>query len=159
MTKIAYNLVVLVLFAFILWGCCKNKNECVEGSFRVQPFIEKYGDFWCTGNNEYTYIFNHKYQIDSLSYCTFSPPVAFPIDETDMVYIMVGKMAYHYRDTFYSKLFKDTCSKKLTYEVNMVQRDTVYNTFPGVVSMFCSIENIPADYQVEVKYKYVPLPE
>ncbi|MCO5280147.1 MAG: hypothetical protein M9931_03700 [Chitinophagales bacterium] len=94
-----------------------------------------------------------------LSYCTFSPPVAFPIDETDMVYIMVGKMAYHYRDTFYSKLFKDTCSKKLTYEVNMVQRDTVYNTFPGVVSMFCSIENIPADYQVEVKYKYVPLPE
>ncbi|MFN8287799.1 MAG: hypothetical protein U0V74_13665 [Chitinophagales bacterium] len=99
-----------------------------------------------------------KAEIDSLADCTFSPPVPFPADETDFVYIMFGKMSYYRYDTFQTSLFKDTCSKKLTYQVNMIQRDTTHWQFPGVMSMFCEVENIPADYQVEVKYQYVPLP-
>ena len=155
------NVIYIVLSSVLLVvsGCCKDKNDCKSENFQIQPFIEKYGDFWCTGNEEYTYILRKKSQIDSLANCSFSPPVAFPIDETDIAYIMVGKIAYHYRDTFQTKLLKDSCQRTLTYEVNMIQQDTVFNTFPGVVSMFCSVENIPADYQVEVKYKYVPLPE
>lgn len=103
---------------------------------------------------------HRKSQIDSLTDCTFSPPVAFPVDETDFVYIMFGKMSYYYKDTFQTAVFKDTCLKKVTYEVNMIQRyKTLESNGGGVRSMFCSLENIPADYQVEVKYKYVPLGE
>ena len=142
----------------MIGGCCKDKKSCKGSAFQIHPFTERYAKFECQNNNEYTYIFRNSKQIDSLQpTCSFAVPVAFPIDETDMVYIMFGKTAYHYRDTFQTNLLKDTCNKTLTYEVNMVQQDTAFNTFPGVVSMFCSVQNIPADYKVEVKYKYVPL--
>ncbi len=159
MIKNIYNGIVLMLITFALWGCCKDKNDCKSENFQVQPFIERYYTFTCGGNlYEYEYIKRKKIQIDSLSDCTFSPPVAFPIDETDMLYIMFGKMSYHYDDTFQTNLLKDTCLKKIIYEVNMIQRDTaLWSNGGGVLSMFCSVENIPADYQVEVKYKYVPL--
>ena len=84
--------------------------------------------------------------------------MAFPVDETDFAYIMFGKMSYFRYDTFQTALFKDTCAKKLVYQVDMIQRDTTHRQFVGALTMFCSVENIPADYQVEVKYTYVPLP-
>lgn len=148
-----------ITILFLITGCCKRKTEnpCIATQFSVAPFVERYGTFWCGGNNEYAYILRTESEIDSLSGCSFSPPVPFPVDETNMVYIMFGKTAYHYRDTFQTSLFKDTCNKKLIYQVDMVQQDTAYNTFPGVVSIFSEVENIPTDYQVEVKYKYVPI--
>ncbi len=147
---------------FIISGCCKHKPDivCNPASLETQPFIQRFAVFSCGSNDyDYTYIARRKEQIDSLTACTFSPPVAFPIDETGMVYIMFGKMSYYYNDTFASThILKDTCSKKLVYEVNMVQRDTtLWSNGGGVLSMFCSVENVPADYQVEVKYKYIPI--
>ncbi|MBL7777585.1 MAG: hypothetical protein JNK66_04720 [Chitinophagales bacterium] len=151
---------VIVAVATLLGSCCKDKAHCASAPYYVDPFIEKYYTFTCGGNlYEYEYIMRRKSQIDSITDCTFSPPVAFPIDETDFVYIMIGKMSYFYGDTFQASLSKDTCLKKLIYDVSMIQRDTAQLQFPGTRSMFCAVENIPPDYQVEVKYKYVPLPE
>jgi hypothetical protein len=143
-------------------GCCKHKDEntCNSTQFHVSPFLERYGNFTCGGNlYEYQYVMQRKSQIDSLFDCTFSPPVPFPVDETDFVYIMFGKMSYFYKDSFQTVLYKDTCLKKLTYDISLIQThlDSLSNG-GGVLSLFCSVENIPADYQVEVKYKYVPLP-
>ncbi len=145
---------------FLIAGCCKHKNEniCNTSTYALSPSLERYGYFSCGGNlYEYEYIKRKKAQIDSLFDCTFSPPVPFPVDETDLVYIMFGKISYYRYDTFQTNLFKDTCSKKLTYQVDMIQRDTTHRQFPGALSIFCSVENIPADYQVEVNYKYVPI--
>ena len=150
----------LILLLF-MDSCCKHKgdNICNSNNASINPFIEKYYVFTCGGNlYEYQYVMRKKSQIDSLTDCTFSPPVAFPVDETNFVYIMLGKMSYYRYDTFQTALFKDTCLKKLVYQVDMIQRDTTHWQFPGVMSMFCSVENIPADYQVEIKYKYVPIP-
>ncbi len=156
------TIILLVLIPFVIAGCCKNKSEnlCIANEFQVSPFIEKYGYFTCGGNlYEYQYIMRSEAQIDSLFDCNFSPSVPFPADETDFVYIMFGKMSYYRHDTFQTALLKDTCLKKLVYRVDMIQRDTTHRQFPGVLSMFCEVENVPADYQVEVKYQYVPLPE
>lgn len=154
------NKVIAIVILFLVTGCCKHRgheNPCVANQFNISAITERYSDFWCTGNDEYTYVLRSKAQIDSLSECHFSPPAPFPVDETDYVYIMFGKMSYYKYDTFNTALFKDTCSKKLVYQVDMIQRDTTHWQFPGVMSMFCEVENIPADYQVEVKYKYVPI--
>ena len=146
----------------IIAGCCKHKTEtiCNPTTFQVIPFVEKYGYFFCGGNDyEYTYTLRKKIQIDSLADCTFSPPVAFPVDETNMLYIAVGRLSFYRNDTMAeTRITKDTCSKKVVYEVNMKQRDTTLAAggLGAVMSIFCSIENIPADYQVEVKYQYVP---
>jgi hypothetical protein len=152
-----------ICFLFLA-GCCKDKNgtSCKGDSFEIAPFLERYGYFTCGGNlYEYQYVMRKKAQIDSLSDCTFSPPVPFPVDETDFVYIMLGKTFEYYKDTFQTTLWKDTCNKKLIYEVNRIQRDTARYCCPygitAVSSMFCTVENIPADYEVEVKYKYVPI--
>jgi hypothetical protein len=150
-----------VFLCLLINGCCKHKSEntCIPNSFRVNPFIEKYAYFTCGGNlYEYQYIKRKQAQIDSLTDCTFSPPIAFPVDETDMVYIMYGKMSYYYRDSFQTQLLKDTCLKTLTYQVNLIQTHTdSLSNGGGVLSTFCAVQNIPADYKVEVKYKYVPL--
>lgn len=155
-------LVSVVALFFLICGCCKDKNDtlCNSNDVPVKPFLEKYYVFTCGGNlYEYLYVMHRKSQIDSLTDCTFSPPIAFPIDETDMVYIMYGKMSYYRYDTFQTTLLKDTCARKLVYQIDMLQRDTTHWQFPGVMSIFCSVENIPPDYEVEVKYKYVPLGE
>lgn len=141
-------------------GGCKDKDKtCKSGAFTVQPFLEKRHVFQCNNSEEFTYIFRKKEQIDSLNpTCFTTGSVAYPTDETNIVYILVGRASLHYRDTIsVTQLQKDTCNKKLTYEVDMIQRDTTHWQFPGVMSMFCSVENIPADYEVEVKYKYVPI--
>lgn len=148
------------LVLLLITGCCKHKTEsvCNANQFQINALREKYGSFTCGGNlYEYQYIMRRQAEIDSLFDCHFAPPVPFPVDETNMIYIMVGRMAYHYRDTFQTTLFKDTCNKILVCQLDMVQQDTAFNTFPGVVSIFSEVENIPADYQVEVKYKYVPI--
>ena len=45
------------------------------------------------------------------------------------------------------------------YSISLIQRDTTVLSNGGAVKgIFCTVENIPADYEVEVKYKYVPLP-
>ncbi|OJV27192.1 MAG: hypothetical protein BGO32_04805 [Bacteroidetes bacterium 37-13] len=158
----------LTLLYLLFSGCkkdkCQKQNECKGTPYEISPFIERYGSIFCGVNDyEYTYIFRKRAQIDSISKCTFSPSPAFPIDESNMAYIMFGKLSYHYKDTLITNLVIDTCSKLLTYEVNMIQRDTTVLCCPYGISVvrtiFCSVENIPADYQVEVKYKYVPLPE
>ncbi len=143
-------------------GCCKHKNDtsCIANDTSILPFTEKRSNFHCGSNNyDYTYIYRKKSEIDSLEpVCSFSPPVPFPVDETDFVYIMFGKMSYFYKDSFQTALYKDTCLKKLTYDISMIQTHTDSLTNGGgVLSIFCSAENIPADYQVEVKYKYVPI--
>lgn len=157
-------LVAAVALFFGISGCCKDKKDtlCNSSQVSAKPFLEKYYVFTCGGNlYEYQYIMRRKSQIDSLTDCTFSPPVAFPVDETNFVYIMVGKTFEFYKDTFQTSIWKDTCAKKLIYEVNRIQRDTTRYCCPygatAVSSMFCSVENIPPDYQVEVKYKYVPI--
>jgi hypothetical protein len=154
----------VVALSFLIDGCCKNKKDilCKSENIEIKPFLERYYVFTCGGNlYEYEYIMRRKSQIDSLTDCTFSPPVPFPIDETDFVYIMVGRTFEFYKDTFQTSIWKDTCAKKLIYEVNRIQRDTSRYCCPygitAVSSMFCSVENIPPDYQVEVKYKYVPI--
>ena len=145
----------------LIGGCCKDKNDCKASSFTVNPLIEKYDAFQCNNNNqEYTYVFEKKAQIDSLiPMCFITSPIATPLDDLNMKYLIVGRVTTHRRDTFQTNLFKDTCLKILTYDVSMIQRDTTHWDIPGgVQSIFCSVENIPADYKVEVKYKYVPLP-
>ncbi|HWB64747.1 MAG TPA: hypothetical protein VG603_14625 [Chitinophagales bacterium] len=157
------NMLILIGgLSIILIAGCKHKTDtsCIPNTFSVNPFVERKSDFHCGSNNyDYTYIFRKKSEIDSLEpICSFSPPVPFPVDETDFVYIMFGKMSYFYKDSFQTILYKDTCLKKLTYDISMIQThlDSLSNG-GGVLSLFCSVENIPADYQVEVKYKYVPL--
>jgi hypothetical protein len=152
-------ILLLCVGIFVGTGCCKDKKSCKGGEFQIHPFIERYAKFECQNNNEYTYIFRNSKQIDSLQpTCSFAVPVAFPIDETNMIYFIIGKGSYHRRDTFNTSVVKDTCFKTLTYQVDMIQRDTATWEFPGgVQSMFCAVQNIPADYKVEVKYKYVPL--
>jgi len=151
------------IFLITLAGCCKDKNLCKNEFLSIRPFIERFYIFWCNNNDvEYTYIFNNSQQIEDLRpTCFFIAPVAFPIDEKNMQYFLVGRLSYHQKDTFQTSLLKDTCSKTLVYDVSMIQRDTAYY-FPdrrgGILSMYCAVENIPADYKVEVKYKYVPLP-
>lgn len=159
---------VIALLCLLVSGCkkdkCEKPPECEGSPYEISPFAERYGSIFCGGNDyEYTYIFRKKAQIDSITECTFSPSPAFPIDESNMVYIMFGKLSYHHKDTLATSLLLDTCSKLLTFEVDMIQRDTTVLCCPYgisvVRSMFCSAANIPADYQVEVKYRYVPLPE
>jgi len=83
----------------------------------------------------------------------------FPINEDSVVYIAIGKFSTYYKDTFETTIVKDVCEKKMFYNINMIQRDTVVLSNGGAVKgIFCIVENIPADYEVEVKYKYVPLP-
>ncbi len=149
----------ITIIAFAVVGCRKNKEVCVGDAFGVNPFVERFFVFKCNNNDtEYTYTFTNREQIDSLKpVCFFTAPIAFPVDETDMLYIALGKMSYHYSDTFKTNIIKDKCSKRVTYDVQMIQRDTTPFQFPGIISMYCAVENIPADYQVEVKYKYVPL--
>jgi hypothetical protein len=152
----------ITLILFFNSACKKEKNKCVGDAFLIQPFVDRSGVFYCGSNDfEFTHIVRKKSQIDSLTNCSFSPPVAFPIDETNMVYIAFGKLSYHHKDTITTTIMKDSCSKVLIYDVSMIQRDTTSLCCPEGISVvrniFCSVENIPADYQVEVKYKYVPL--
>ena len=151
---------LLIVFGIFFMGFHKdNKNECVGNAFGVNPFVERFFIFRCNNDDaEYTYIFTNKEQIDSLKpVCFFTAPIAFPIDEANMLYMAVGRMSYHYNDTFQTNISKDTCSKLITYDVKMIQRDTTPFQFPGIISMYCAVENIPSDYKVEIKYKYVPL--
>jgi hypothetical protein len=155
---------MVVISVIIISGCCKKQDtNCKIGSYSIQPFVQKIDAFQCNnGNNEYTYIVNSKAQIDSLApTCFVTSSIAVPLDEMNMKYIVAGRLSYHHNDTFQTTLLKDTCLKTLTYEVDMIQRDTTHFCCPfgsgGVVSIFCSVQNIPADYKVEVKYKYVPL--
>lgn len=144
-------------------GCCKEKNSCKSVVFQTTPFVERANKYRCNnGASEFTHIFSNSQQIEDLKpTCFFTAPIAFPIDETNMRYFLVGRLSYHQKDTFQTVLLKDTCLKTLVYDVSMIQRDTAYY-FPdrkgGILSMFCAVENIPSDYKVEVKYKYVPLP-
>lgn len=153
---------LIVVALILIGGCCKEKDTCKENKIMLNAFAERYYYFKCNNNDEYTFLFTKSSQIDSLQpTCFFLQPSAFPIDENGMRYILVGRLSYHNRDTFQTALSKDTCLKTVTYEVNMVQRDKAYS-FPdsigAIQSMYCAVENIPADYKVEVKYKYVPLP-
>ncbi len=161
-----YSLLAVVLLFMLLIGCKKDKcvkqTECKTARYTISPFAERYGSIFCGGNDyEYTFILRKKEQIDSITECTFSPSPAFPIEDSNMVYIMFGKLSYHHKDTLNTTLFIDTCQKLLTYEVAMIQQDTTVLCCPYgisvVRSIFCSVENVPADYQVEVKYKYVPI--
>jgi len=161
MKNVIYGVLLFGLGIFLA-GCCKDKDgECLDNAFSVKPFTERFYVFRCNNNDvEYSYVLRSREQIDSLQpVCFFTAPVAFPIDEIDMLYIALGKMSYHYSDTFKTNIIKDTCNKLVTYDVQMIQRDTTLFQFPGIISMYCAVENIPADYRVEVKYKYVPLPE
>jgi len=159
--------IILIFIAIVgISGCCKDKagNLCNADAFEVQPFVQTTTKYRCNGNDEYTYILRSKEQVDSLEPNCFSiGPLAFPIDETNMAYIIIGRLSYHNKDTFLmSSLLKDTCAKRVTYEINMMQRDTTVNCCPygigAIMNVFCSVENIPVDYEVEIKYKYVPLP-
>ncbi|HRN95765.1 MAG TPA: hypothetical protein PL084_13665 [Chitinophagales bacterium] len=160
-TRLKFTIYTLV--CFFISACCKHKSEnvCNPTPFSIQPFVEKRHIFQCNNSDEFTYIFRKKKQIDSLSpTCFFIGSVAFPTEDTNMVYLMIGRTSSHYKDTIsIAQLLIDTCNKHLIYNISMVQTDTTLNTFPGRRTIFCSVENIPADYQVEVKYKYVPLPE
>lgn len=152
----------LATLLFFVSGCCKDKQSCKGEVFQVNPFVERYSKFECQNNNEYTYIFKSSSEIENLKpTCFFTSPIAFPINETNMRYFLVGRLSYHQKDTFQTLLLKDTCSKTLVYDVNMIQRDTAYY-FPdrrgGILDIYCAVEDVPADYKVEVKYKYVPLP-
>ena len=161
MRKIIIQLVFLVSLISFFNGCCKEKKECKNGIVKLTPFIERIETFDCNnGESDYTYIFTKRLQIDSLQpTCYFTSPVAFPLDESGMRYILVGRFSTHYKDTLESILHMDTCSKNLTYELNMIQKDTTFwSNGGGTQHIFCAVENIPADYKVEVKYKYVPLP-
>jgi len=158
MNKFKFMFFVFIL-SCSLSNCCKDKHECNGIAFQIKPFVEKYGEFSCGSNDyEYTYIFNSSKQIDSLYPICKLRNVAFPIDETNMKYFIIGRTAYHYRDTFTTSISKDTCLKTITYGVNMIQQNTALNTYPGTISIFTALENIPADYNVSVNYKYVPLP-
>lgn len=159
MKKYYFISVFILFFLFGFYGCCKKNNDCVSSSLKVIPFTERFNYFNCNDSSEKTYVFRKKAQIDSLSpQCEIYFPVPFPIDEIDMAYIIFGKMSYYRKDTFETALYKDTCNKKLTYDVTMIQRtDSSLGSFAWPLYMFCSVENIPADYQVEVKYKYVPI--
>lgn len=144
----------------ILSGCCKNKSDCKSGNLTLKPFLERIETFDCNnGESDYTYIFSNSKQIDSLQpTCFFTAPVVFPLDESNMRYLLVGRFSAHYKDTLESTLYKDTCSKILTYDVRMIQRDTaLWSNGGGIQHIFCSVQNIPPDYKVEVKYKYVQL--
>lgn len=158
MKNSSLSLTLIVASILMLAGCCKEK-ACKEEQVETKPFVEKFAHFTCGGNlYEYQYVYRSKADIDTLSDCTFTPPVAFAVDEKDFVYIMYGKMSYYYADTFQTFLQKDDCNKRIIYNVDMIQRDTtLWSNGGGVLSMFCSVENIPADYEVEVKYKYVPI--
>ena len=152
--------IAAIVFIFIS-SCCKDKKICKQGNLMIKPFKELFYNFNCNNSNEYTYIYTNSKQIDSLKpTCFFTSPTFFPIDETNMRYFIVGRLSYHEKDTFQTVMLNDSCLKYLICEVNMIQRDTAYY-FPdrsgGVLSMFCAVQNIPADYKVEVKYKYVPL--
>ena len=153
-------LFVLLIVTFA--GCCKDKNEgrhrCNNLAFTVTPFIEYKNNFSCNDTSKFIGIFRSKNQIDSLSPdCVFTSSVIFPVDQQEMLYLIYGRTSYYYSDTFITALLKDTCNKKLTYTIDIVQRDTNHLEFPGTGFVFCEVENIPADYQVEVKYKYVPI--
>jgi hypothetical protein len=152
----------IVVVVLIIAGCCKEKKEniCKSNPTQIAPFFEKRSVYQCNSTNEYTYILSKKEQIDSLHpTCFFIGSVPFPTDETNMAYVMVGRMSYYLKDTIsFTELKKDTCKHILTYEVKMVQRDTaLLSNGGGIRSIFCSVENIPPDYQVEVKYRYVPI--
>src|SRR5690606_19710758 len=90
-----------IITAFAIISGCKKDKVCKDTLFSIQPFIEKYYTFTCGGNlYEYEYVKRKKAEIDSLADCDFSSPIAFPLEENNMVYIMVGKMSYYYNDTF-----------------------------------------------------------
>ena len=155
---------LISIFLITLSSCCKEKNLCKSKTNKIRPFSERfYYIFRCNNNNsEFTHIFNNSRQIEDLKpTCFFTTPIAFPIEETNMRYFLVGKLSYHQKDTFQTILLKDTCLKTIVYDVSMIQRDTAYY-FPdrrgGILDIYCSVENIPSDYTVEIKYKYVPLP-
>lgn len=157
------NYVGVIMLLFVA-GCCKDKNppspECTSTSVEISPFAEKIVGFWCNNNVEYEYVFRDRYLIDTLQpNCFFTGSTAFPIDNTTSVYILLGKPTHYNNDSFSTKLFIDTCLKKLTYDVNLIQTDTTYYAQLSIAPIYCFAENIPADYQVEVRYKYVPLPE
>lgn len=144
----------------LLSSCCKHKtSDCYNSQIPTTPFYEYFQKFYCNNNVEYEYVFRKKEQIDSLLPECFiaSGNTSFPVDQNNMIIFAIGKLSQYHRDTFQTNFFKDTCGKKLTFNINMIQRDTIPWQAPGaVVSMFSIVENIPADYQVEVKYKYVP---
>ncbi len=151
-----------VAILFLVTGCCKHKKEdvCNPTSISVTPFVQKIEVFDCNnGETDYTFVFAKSSQIDSLHpTCYFTAPIAFPTDETNMRYFLLGRFSSHFHDTIISTLYIDSCARVLYYDVKMIQRDTaLWSNGGGLQHIFCSVENIPADYQVEVKYKYVPI--
>lgn len=155
------NIAIMLICLFVLAGCCKDKGkECVNGSVELAPFAEIFGGFYCNGNTEYQYVFRKKDEFSALlPNCFFPGGMFFPINEDSVVYIAIGKMSVYYKDTFETTIVKDSCGKRMIYNLAMIQRDTTLESNGGAVkSIFCTVENIPSDYEVEVKYKYVPLP-
>jgi hypothetical protein len=153
-------IMLVISLAIFVFGCRKDKDECKPNIFQVFPFQEKIEVFDCNNDEtDYTYVFTKRDQIDSLNpICFFTAPIAFPTDEYGMRYILLGRFSSYFRDTLTSTLYKDTCNKVLYYDVKMIQRDTaLWSNGGGLQHIFCSVSEIPADYQVEVKYKYVPL--
>ncbi len=154
------KVLIVSIITLSLYSCCKHKHEetpCIGGSIKIMPFKEKFAGYWCNDNEEFTYIFRRKIQIDSLEpNCSFIGTAVFPVDDIAMAYILLGRSTHYINDSFSTELYKDTCLKKLFYNVNFIQTDTVYHSSTGIVPIYCFVENIPADYQVEIKYKYVP---
>ena len=153
------KLILLLLIVMSIGSCKKDKVSCDNTQVQIQPFVETTTNYQCNGNNEYTYILRRQGQVDSLQpNCFATGPLAFPINDIDMVYIIVGRMSYYHNNILQTSLFRNSCAKKLIYNINMIQKtDTLESNGGGILSVFCEVDSIPADYDVEVNYKYVPL--
>lgn len=149
--------VVVFVVSLIISSLLSCKKDCKSSDIETSPFVQRL--YYCNDGIEHTYILRRQEDVESLEpNCYFPNSSIFPLDDTDMVYIIFGKMSYFHKDSFTTKLVRNTCQKTLTYEVKMIQRTkTELGEFAWPKYIFCSVDSTPEDYDVIIDYEYVPL--
>lgn len=108
---------IIIAVMLVISSCCKDKKKdegCVNGNYRVSPFLQRFGIYYCSTNNlPFQYIFWNKEQIDSLqNVCYFYAGAVYPLNHLPNLYMVTADTLYNYTDTITGEVFIDTCKRR-----------------------------------------------
>lgn len=142
----------------MLMGCA-DKTDCSQQATAMQLYSQKTFVFDCNGNMPYQYVFTSIAQVNDLQpNCYLGGPVATPLHEDHVRYLIIGDTLRYKSDTVTGTVYKNDCAKTVTYDVRFIQRSDTLNDVPGIGSLFTIVEDVPEDYVVLFRKEYVLLP-
>lgn len=153
---------IIILYSIIVIctiGSC-SKEKCKDTNYRTEPFFQRSDKYECFTNNiPYTYIYWNKAQIDSANpHCHFFGPQIYPVDFPNNIYFAVGDTFFYNGDSITGEVYRDDCKKEITYNVKFVKGNGMLNDFPGIVAVYCIVENVTPDYKVVVNKELLNRP-